>query len=191
VPVDKETRTRNAEQTREAILQAALAEFSRENVAAARTDEIARSAGVNKALLYYYFKDKDSLYEAVLDHAFNSIYPRLEAILDSDLSFQEKILSYYGTHFDALAQNPQFCRVIHHELTRFGHHSDFSFKKLTNQHHVQLAVKLQQVLRAGIDAGEFRSIDTINFAVSMVATNVFYFGPFYARETRSPASCGS
>jgi AcrR family transcriptional regulator len=54
------------EESRAAILQAAIREFSREGVAGARTDAIARAAGVNKALLYYYFKDKEELlFEAV------------------------------------------------------------------------------------------------------------------------------
>ena len=79
---------RNPEQTRQAILKAAIAEFSREGVAGARTDQIARAAKVNKALLYYYFGDKESLHGAVLDHAFGSIYPRLAAILDSALPLQ-------------------------------------------------------------------------------------------------------
>ncbi len=58
------------EESRAAILQAAVREFSREGVAGARTDAIARAAGVNKALLYYYFKDKETLYAAVLDQVF-------------------------------------------------------------------------------------------------------------------------
>ena len=48
-------------------------EFSREGVAGARTDAIARAAGVNKALLYYYFKDKETLYGAVLDQVFGGL----------------------------------------------------------------------------------------------------------------------
>ena len=47
--------------------------FRREGMAGARTDAIARAGGVNKALLYYYFKDKESLYGAVLDHAFGGL----------------------------------------------------------------------------------------------------------------------
>ncbi len=50
-----------------------MREFSREGVAGARTDAIARAAGVNKALLYYYFKDKETLYGAVLDHVFGGL----------------------------------------------------------------------------------------------------------------------
>src|SRR6201987_5582072 len=58
------------EESRPAGLQAAIREFAREGVAGARTDAIARAAKVNKALLYYYFRDKETLYGAALDHVF-------------------------------------------------------------------------------------------------------------------------
>src|SRR5690348_17733312 len=54
------------EETRASILEAATREFAQEGVAGARTDAIARAARVNKALLYYYFKDKETLYGAVV-----------------------------------------------------------------------------------------------------------------------------
>ena len=61
------------EKTRAAVLKAALEEFSHEGVTGARTDEIARRAGVNKALLYYYFKDKEGLYAAALEQVFSGL----------------------------------------------------------------------------------------------------------------------
>ena len=67
------------EESRAAILQAAVREFSREGVAGARTDAIARAAGVNKALLYYYFKDKETLYAAVLDQVFGGLTQSIHA----------------------------------------------------------------------------------------------------------------
>ena len=67
------------EESRAAILQAAVREFSREGVAGARTDAIARAAGVNKALLYYYYKDKETLYGAVLDHVFGGLSDSIQA----------------------------------------------------------------------------------------------------------------
>ena len=70
-------RSRNAEHSREAILKAAVREFAQEGVAGARTDEIAHAAGVNKALLYYYFKDKEGLYGAVLDFTFTGLRERV------------------------------------------------------------------------------------------------------------------
>ena len=65
------------EKTRAAILKAALEEFAHEGVTGARTDEIARRAGVNKALLYYYFKDKEGLYAAALDQVFSGLHQRV------------------------------------------------------------------------------------------------------------------
>jgi TetR/AcrR family transcriptional regulator len=166
---------RNPEQTRQAILKAAISEFAREGVAGARTDEIARAAKVNKALLYYYFGDKESLHGAVLDHAFGSIYPRLVAILDSDLPCREKILRYAGEHFDALARNPQFCRLVHAEMGRAGREGSPHIRQLAERYTSGLAQRLQRVLREGMASGEFRKVDPLHFAVSIAALNVFYF----------------
>src|SRR5471032_860970 len=63
-------RVRNAGASRSAILEQAIAEFATLGVAGARTAAIAEAAGVNKALLYYYFKDKESLYSAALHTVF-------------------------------------------------------------------------------------------------------------------------
>ena len=168
-------KARNPEQTREAILRAAVAEFAREGLAGARTDQIARAAKVNKALLYYYFADKESLYGAVLDHAFGAIYPRLAAILDSDLPCSEKILRYAGEHFDALAGNPQFCRLVHAEMGRGGREGSPHIRQLAERYIAHLAQRLQRVLAEGVAGGEFRDVDPLNFAVSIAALNVFYF----------------
>src|SRR3954466_2666431 len=79
------------EESRAAILQAAAKEFAEFGVAGARTDAIAREAGVNKALLYYYFRDKDTLHGAVLDSAFGGLKDAVFQVLDSDLPPREKI----------------------------------------------------------------------------------------------------
>ena len=60
-------KVRDLERTREALLKAGLAEFAAKGLAGARTDAIAAAAGVNKALIYYYFKSKDALYLAVVE----------------------------------------------------------------------------------------------------------------------------
>src|ERR1700693_4692923 len=84
------------EESRASILKAAVAEFAEHGIAGARTDAIARVAHVNKALLYYYFKDKDALYEAVLDHVFGGLRDRVMPVLDSALPPPLKMLEYLG-----------------------------------------------------------------------------------------------
>jgi TetR/AcrR family transcriptional regulator len=91
------------EESRAAILQAAAREFAEFGVAGARTDTIAREAGVNKALLYYYFKDKETLYGSVLDNAFAGLKTAVFQVLDSDLPPGEKIMAYAGAYFDFIA----------------------------------------------------------------------------------------
>src|ERR1051326_539698 len=88
------------EQSRAAILHAAVKEFSQEGVAGARTDAIARSAGVNKALLYYYFKDKEALYNAVLDQVFSGLRSAIHEALAQELPPREKLKNYVQAHFD-------------------------------------------------------------------------------------------
>src|SRR5580700_4335975 len=85
---------RHPEKSRAAILRAAVAESAEHGIAGARTDAIARAARVNKALLYYYFKDKDTLYGAVLDNAFSGMKTNIFQVLDSDLPPREKIMAY-------------------------------------------------------------------------------------------------
>src|SRR3954447_4026536 len=103
------------EKTRSAILKAAVHEFASEGVAGARTDAIARAAGVNKALLYYYFRDKESLYGAVLDGVFAGLAVRVGAALDSSLPPREKVLAYAGAHFDYIASSPLYPRLVFRE----------------------------------------------------------------------------
>src|SRR6202049_3829173 len=86
-------------ESRAAILQAAAQEFAGLGIAGARTDAIARAAKVNKALLYYYFKDKETRYGAVLDHAFSGMKAKVFQALDSDLPPRQKIMAYAGAYF--------------------------------------------------------------------------------------------
>src|SRR5438270_9974664 len=96
------------EETRAEILAAAIHEFASEGVAGARTDSIAQAAGVNKALLYYYFSDKEALYEAVLDAVFSGLVSGLHGILHSELPPGEKILRHALTHFDYIASHREY-----------------------------------------------------------------------------------
>src|SRR5437762_9327850 len=100
------------EQSRAAILDAAVREFSREGVAGARTDAIARAAKVNKALLYYYFEDKESLYGAVLDQVFGGLMDAIMQVLNQNLRPRDKILAYVKTHFDYIASHPKYPRLV-------------------------------------------------------------------------------
>jgi TetR/AcrR family transcriptional regulator len=163
------------EQSRAAILQAAIDEFAEHGIAGARTDAIARAARVNKALLYYYFKDKEALYQAVLDHVFSGLRDTVVPILNTDLPPRQKMLRYLGAYFDYIAANPRFPRVVQGEWIRTGSQQVGRMKRVAQNYFHPIYQKLGDVLREGIAKGEFRPIDPMHFVPSMVAVIVFYF----------------
>jgi TetR/AcrR family transcriptional regulator len=167
------SRRRPAE-SRAAILQAAIAEFARNGMAGARTDAIARSAGVNKALLYYYFADKETLYGAALDHAFGDLRDRMMEVLDRDLPPRPKIFAYVSAYFDFIASHPDNRNLVQMEMMRAGHGSPH-MRRIARKYFHPLFMRLTGVLRAGIDSGEFRPVDPMQFVPSMVSLVVFYF----------------
>ncbi len=141
------------EESRAAILQAAVREFSREGVAGARTDAIARAAGVNKALLYYYFKDKETLYGAVLDLVFGGLTESVNEALSSDLPPREKLLAYVGAHFDYIAGHPLYPRITQSEMMRAARGKAPHLQRIAKQYFLPLFGKICVRDRGGTDDG--------------------------------------
>jgi TetR/AcrR family transcriptional regulator len=163
------------EESRAAILQAAVREFSREGVAGARTDAIARAAGVNKALLYYYFKDKETLYGAVLDHVFAGLKESINEALSSHLPPREKLLAYVGAHFDYIASHPLYPRITQSEMMRAARGRAPHLERIVKQYFVPLFGRVAAVIEEGQKAGAFRQVDPMHFVPSMIAVIVFHF----------------
>jgi AcrR family transcriptional regulator len=163
------------QESRAAILKAAVAEFADHGVAGARTDAIARAARVNKALLYYYFKDKDALYDAVLDHVFSGLRERVVPVLESPLPPRQKILAYLGAYFDYIAANPRFPRVVQGEWVRSPDKRTGHMQHIAREYFRPIYQKLVEVLQEGIAAGEFRPVNPMDFLPSIVAIIIFYF----------------
>jgi TetR/AcrR family transcriptional regulator len=163
------------EQSRAAILQAAVREFAHEGVAGARTDAIARAAKVNKALLYYYFKDKEALYGAVLDQVFGGLIACVGEVLSRDLPPREKILAYAGAHFDYVASHPMYPRIVQGEMMGAGRGRTNHLDRIVKKYFRPLFGRLAELLKTGQAADEFRPVDPLHFVPSMIAVIVFYF----------------
>jgi TetR/AcrR family transcriptional regulator len=163
------------EESRAAILEAAAGEFAEHGIAGARIDAIARAAGVNKALLYYYFKDKETLHRAVLD----DVVARMESAalrgLESDLAARNKILAYVGEYFDFIASNQIYARLMQHEMMRTGERRSARIENLSRTYFKRIYERLRELLHRGIQQGEFRKVDPTYFILSMNAMIVFYF----------------
>ena len=93
------------------ILNAAKKVFHRKGFDGARMQEIAQEAGLNKALLHYYFRSKEKLFQAVFEHAFSEVFSKLHDVFHSDFTFASKIevlVSYYISFLSENSYIPWF-----------------------------------------------------------------------------------
>ena len=88
------------------ILQAAQQEFLEKGFAGARTASIAERAGINKALLHYYFRNKETLFEEVFTLMSRQLIPEVKAIVVSEAPILDKIDRFIHSYIDFVKQNP-------------------------------------------------------------------------------------
>ncbi len=157
--------------TRKAILTAAGAEFASAGLAGARTDAIAAAAGVNKALLYYYFRSKEQLYEAVVEEHFREFNEQALTVLEQPGPAQEILLKYVSLHFDFITARRRYASLYHQLMACGGR----PLAKLVRQHFIPRSQALVKLLERGMRTGEFRRADSLHAAVSITALVVFYF----------------
>jgi TetR/AcrR family transcriptional regulator len=176
---------RNAEHSRRAILEAAKREFSELGVDGARTDSIAHSAGVNKALLYYYFHNKESLYGAVLDDVFSARFQGLKKILDSELAPGEKILRFARQHFDYVSGQDSYPRLVQYEMMRASRGASKHLPRLAESFFAPLMREVTAIIRRGIAERQLRPVDPGHLVLSIVGVNVFHAVSGPVREAMS------
>lgn len=157
--------------TRRSILAAAERVFAERGLAGARTDAIAMKARVNKALLYYYFKSKNDLYQAVLEDHFHEFNRKALDLLSSPGSAREILLRYVSLHFDFISARHQYASLFHQMMMAGGSLPERLVRKYVKPRSDAFAALLDR----GMRTGEFRSADRFHTAVSVVALIVFYF----------------
>ena len=176
------------EKTRAAILQAALEEFSREGVAGARTDEIARRAGVNKALLYYYYKDKEGLYDAALEQVFSGLAARVMKVLEAPgVPPRTRLLTYVEAHFDYIASAPVYPRLVQRELMRTaGRTLSPAASRIFERYSKPMYARLLQLIGEGVASGDFRKVDPGQTLTSILGIIIFYFISLPTQQAMNP-----
>jgi TetR/AcrR family transcriptional regulator len=166
---------RQPEASRNSILQAALAEFAREGLAGARMDAIAEAAGVNKALLYYYFEDKETLYGSSLDRFFERLSERIMAVCDQPGSAGERFLAYARTHYDAIAESPFYAHIFMSELMSASRGGSTHLDRLFARYMRPIGARVLELVEEGVKHREFRAVDPNQFVPSAIGSIVHYF----------------
>ncbi|HNW90346.1 MAG TPA: helix-turn-helix domain-containing protein [Bacteroidales bacterium] len=107
-----------AHSTEEIIFEAAKKVFIKYGFDGARMQQIADAAGINKALLHYYFRSKEHLFDAIFEESFKKFFPNISSIMMSQQPFEEKIRLFVSHYIDTLLQNPHLPVFVMHELQR-------------------------------------------------------------------------
>ena len=173
-PTSKTNQGDRAEQTRRAILEAAIQEFSAHGLSGARTEAIAGAAGANKALLYYYFKSKKGLYEAAIEEVSGKVVANALAALDPSYCAGERLLRTAMNHFDRILTQREFQSLMQQEMVRFHRDESGSIPLFQNAFR-PLMEKLQEAVDEGIQTGELCRMDSLQVMYSIFGANVFYF----------------
>jgi AcrR family transcriptional regulator len=167
------------EGTEQRILDAADEVFVRRGTDGARMQEIAEQAGVNKALLHYYYRSKDRLAEAVFRRAAAALMPAVLEVMESDLELEEKVEKVVGRYLEQLSRRPYLPGYLISEITHHPARLAPLFGAIAGtrvKRHV--LAKLGRQIDERVRAGTLAPIAPEQFLVNLVSLCVF---PFAAR----------
>ncbi|MBW4625683.1 MAG: TetR family transcriptional regulator [Brasilonema octagenarum HA4186-MV1] len=160
---------RDAEATQAVILAAAQEEFAQHGFTAARTEAIAAKTGVAKSMIYYYFKDKEGLYQAVLERSHSDlVQTSLQLDLDH-LSPEAALETFLTALLDCVSRNPKLPMIMFHEAVQ----NQGQYYKRSSSLNIDKV--LVEILERGVTTGAFRKLDPFQSAINIMGTCLFYF----------------
>ncbi|MGO8932789.1 MAG: TetR/AcrR family transcriptional regulator [Terracidiphilus sp.] len=170
-----EAQAERSAETRGRILDAALSEFAANGLAGARTEHIAVAAGVNKALLYYYFESKEKLYSAALEMVAGRVRDRSMAVFLRDATPGERLLRAALDHFDRILTQREFQSLMQQEMMRMHKGEQGELPILVKRVFAPLQAMFQSLVREAIASGELIEVDWLQMVLAALGGNVFYF----------------
>ena len=157
------------------ILAAAEQEFLTRGYDGARTTSIAQAAGVTHAMLHYYFRTKEQLFERIVDEKFETMSHSMFAIMgDPSLPIVERIKGGIEAHFDFVAQNPLLPRFVINEIISRPERYNVLYKRvgaiIDNVYR-----GLQSEINRSAERGEIERVDIKMLFISIMSLNIFTF----------------
>ncbi len=157
--------------TEQNILSAAKKVFQLKGMDGARMQEIANEAGINKALLHYYFRSKQMLFDAVFKAAFEMIAPQLGEILNDDSSIEDKIKNFTYNYISFIIQHPYLPNFIIQEINR---NPEFIMQMKQNPGFPNLK-KFKSQIDDEVKCGKIKPIKAEQLFINILSLNVFPF----------------
>jgi TetR/AcrR family transcriptional regulator len=164
------------------ILDAAHKVFTRRGTAGARMQEIADEAGVNKALLHYYFRNKSRLADAIFLRVAGGVFGRIVQVAQSDSSLEDKVRSIIAVYLEQLSRSPYAPAYVIAELNQDPERGKQLVGMLSGLREgatpAVVVDALQRQIDTSIRSGAIRPITAQQFLTNLVSLCIF---PFAAR----------
>ncbi|WP_347174924.1 TetR/AcrR family transcriptional regulator [Polaribacter uvawellassae] len=157
--------------TESSILEAAESIFQRKGMDGTRMQEIADEAGINKAMLHYYYKSKQLLFGAVFKKAFGLLAPQLNAVLNDDSTIEIKIRNFANNYISFISKHPYLPSFIIMELNK---NPEFILKIKDNAGFPNLE-KFKGQVKKEVENGILKPIDGEQLFINIISLCVFPF----------------
>ena len=149
-------------------MSAAVRVLSRDGVSGLTMDDVAMEAGVAKGTLYVYFKNKQDLLKELVETATAPMVEELTAILESNASPKDRLISMTQRHLSYFDEHRDFFRIfVHDRMTAIQR-----MKRYRNNRYQTFVNAIAKVLQTGIEKGEFRSLDPYKVASIWTESNI-------------------
>ncbi len=162
--------------TQERIFEAASAVFEEKGYTGARMQEIADRAGINKALLHYYFRTKEQLFKAVFQVMLKKMFQKITSIFAEEIPFKEKIKRFLDDHIEFLIKNPKLPIFLLNELSQNPSVSE-GLKEIVNYDELRELIYSKHAKE--LKGYGIKKSDMPQLMVTVVSFSIF---PFAARD---------
>ena len=169
------------ESAKDRILSAAKQVFLLKGMAGSRMQDIADEAGINKAMLHYYFRNKEQLFEMIFKDALNKLFPKITDIFESDLSLFEKIENFCSEYINMMQQNAYLPLFVLNEVNK---EPTLFTEKFFGSKEFPLLKFVAQV-ETEVKSGKIKPVSPAHLFINMISMCIF---PFLAKPIWMMAS---
>jgi len=163
--------------TEELILEAAMKVFTERGFDGARMDDIAKEAGINRALLHYYYRDKQTMFNIIFETRFKEFFGGIFNIFNADTSLFEKIRRLIEHEITTLIIHPDLARFI---ISEVANHPErlIEYGKKLNLNPMLFLEKFETLVQAEVKTGKIKFIEGRQLIMNIMSLCIY---PFVAR----------
>lgn len=165
------------------ILAAARKVFVTKGMAGARMQDIANEAGINKALLHYYFRDKEKLFETIFLEEAQKFFPKINAIFESEIPLFEKIENFVQEYIDEMVENPYLPWFVLNEINR---DPEQFLGRVWSKENMPKPARLLEQITQEVKAGRIKPVNPLQLLMNILSLTIFPFigRPMLVRNLR-------